>query len=134
MKSSKEFFICMIISLTVNIYSYTAIVDGGFKYMPIIFLACLIFLSGAVLGIGLLKLYDKENNAAIMTVTIIGAMIALTAITGVLTMTAAILKHVKYRAYTEANLYFALSVMSMMVMAFMNMVLKHNKERITEKE
>ena len=134
MKSSKDFFICMIISLTVNLYSYTTIVDGGLKYMPIIFLACLIFLSGAVLGIGLLKLYDKENNAAIMTVTIIGAMIALTAITGVLTMIAAILKHVKYRAYTEANLYFALSVMSMMVMAFMNMVLKHNKERITEKE
>ncbi len=134
MKSSKDFFICVMISLTVNFYSYTAITDGGFKYMPIIFMACLIFLSGAVLGIGLLKLYDKENNAAIMTVTIIGAMIALTAITGVLTMTAAILKHVKFREYTEANLYFALSVMSMMVMAFMNMVLKHNKERITEKE
>ena len=134
MKSSKEFFICMIISLTVNIYSYTAIVDGGLKYMPIIFLACLIFLSGAVLGIGLLKLTDKENSAAVMTVTIIGAMTVLTAVTGILTMTASILKHVKYRAYTEANLYFALSVMSMMVMAFMNMVLKNNKERITEKE
>ena len=128
MKSSKEFFICMIISLTVNIYSYTAIVDGGLKYMPIILLACVIFLSGAVLGIGLLKLYDKENNAAIMTVTIIGAMTALTAVTGILTMTASILKHVKFREHTEANLYFALSVMSMMVMAFMNMVLKQNKE------
>lgn len=128
MISKKYLMLYMWIAIVINGYSYTTIVDNGFKKLPLVFLAALLVFSGVIFG-SMIKsiLKNTVDSSREFELALIGSMLGLSIITLILMLSAFSICLLKSAPPVEVQLYFALSVLESIVTLFYVYLIKKVK-------
>ncbi len=119
----------VLISLSVNAFSYMTLVDKGFKILPAVFLAYSCLISGQVIVMSLINIITGKNNRNRLDVIIPDSMYALTKLTGVLTGTALFITLKKMGISKDVILYMTLTIIEIIASVYLYFVRKTYDKR-----
>ena len=119
----------VLISLSVNAFSYMTLVDKGFKILPAVFLAYFCVISGQVIVMSVINIIGRKNSRNRLDVIITDSMYELTKLTGVLTGTALFITLKKMGISKDVILYMTLTIIEIIASVYLYFARKTYEKR-----
>ena len=119
----------VLISLSVNAFSYMKLVDKGFKILPAVFLAYFCVISGQVIVMSVINIIGRKNSRNRLDVIIPDSMYELTKLTGALTGTALFITLKKMGISKDVILYMMLTIIEIIASVYLYFVRKTYDKR-----